>query len=285
MRKYIDLVGAFLNLIRPKQWLKNLLLFFPPFFAGKIADTAMQTNWIAAFASFSLMSSCCYIMNDIRDREADRNHPDKRNRAIASGKISVLQASFIAGILYLAALLVGSAVSEKFEALLIVYLAISFLYSFFLKQVVLVDIFVISFGFMIRVIAGGEAFRIPVSKWLFLTVFIVSLFLASGKRLSELIDLGIAAPNHRMSLINYSQSFLEGLLWFSAAASLVTYSLYTIDHQNNLFYTVPLATFGLIRYIYLARDGKGEPTELLTGDKQLLGVAILWVSITGIMIY
>ncbi|MDA8098856.1 MAG: decaprenyl-phosphate phosphoribosyltransferase [Nitrospiraceae bacterium] len=285
MKKSLGVLSSFISLVRPKQWLKNALLFFPPFFAVKIGDPAVKSALVPAFFSFALMSSCSYILNDIRDRETDKNHHIKRKRPLASGKVSVLQASFLAGVVYFASILIGSAVSEKFEALLIIYLVISFLYSFFLKQMALIDIFVVSFGFMIRVIAGGVAFHVEVSKWLFLTVFLVSLLLASGKRLGELIDLGEGAATHRKSLVNYSQGFLGGLLWFSAAASLITYALYTLERTTTLFYTVPLVAFGIIRYNYLAMKGTGEPTDVLVRDMPIMVTGLLWVASIGILIY
>ena len=149
----------------------------------------------------------------------------------------------------------------------------------------LVDIFFISFGFLIRVLAGGEAFRVPVTNWLFLTVFMISLLLAAGKRLGELVLLGDEAHKHRKSLTHYSHSFLEGILWFSASAALVTYALYTLEHENGIFYTVPLAAFSLLRYIYIVKVGKGDPTEALLRDKQILTVGIAWIAVIGFMIY
>ncbi len=219
------------------------------------------------------------------DKEADKNHHTKRNRAIARGEISVPFAIVLAFCLYLLAMLVASSVSRRFEGFLIIYLLVSFAYTFFFKNAVLIDIFFIAFGFLIRVLAGGEAFRVIVTSWLFLTVFLVSLLLGAGKRLGELVSLGDDAHKHRKILLEYSPSFLEGLLWFSAASALVTYSLYTLEHKNGLFYTVPLAAFGLVRYIYIVKQGKGDPTEALLFDKQILSVGIMWVFMIGLIIY
>jgi decaprenyl-phosphate phosphoribosyltransferase len=276
---------SIIKLLRPNQWIKNLLLLFPLFFAGKLFDPNLRSAIFPALISFSLAASCCYIINDIVDREADKNHHSKRNRAIARGDISITLALILAFSLYIAGMLIASSVSRRFEGLLVVYLLVSCAYTFYFKKVVLVDIFFIAFGFVIRVLSGGEAFRISVTSWLFLTVFLVSLMLGAGKRLGELVSLGDDAHKHRKILIHYSQSFLEGLLWFSAAAALVTYALYTLPRENSLFYTVPLAAFGLIRYIYIVKQGKGDPTEALLFDKQILSVGVLWACLIGLIIY
>lgn len=277
---------SYIKILRPHQWLKSLLLLFPPFFAGKLFDPSVRSVVIPALLSFSLAASCGYIVNDIRDRVADRNHATKKQRVIARGDISVVLATVIAVVLYVAAILISSNyVSRRFEWFLIIYLFVSLTYTFFLKDIVLVDIFFITFGFLIRVLAGGEAFRTPVSSWLFLTVFTISLLLASGKRLGELLSLGENAHNHRKSLSKYSHSFLEGTLWFSASASLVTYALYTLEHANDIFYTVPIAAFGLLRYIYIVKQGQGDPTEALVKDGQITAVGIVWVFVIGAIIY
>ena len=275
----------YFKLLRVHQWAKNLLLLFPPFFAGKIFDPAVLGVTFPSLVAFSFAASCGYIVNDIRDSAADKQHATKKNRMIASGKVLVPYAIAIAAALYIFAILFSSAVSRVFEWYVMLYLFISLAYTFFLKDIFLVDIFAIASGFLLRVVAGGEAFEIPVTNWLFLTVFMVSLLLAAGKRLAEIITLGDDASRHRRSLLSYSSSFLEGILWFSASAALVTYALYTLEHASGLFYTVPLAAFGLLRYIYIVKEGNGDPTEVLLKDGQIMGVGILWVAMIGFVIY
>jgi len=276
---------SIIKLLRPNQWIKNLLLLFPLFFAGKLFDTHLRSNIFPALISFSLAASCCYIINDIIDRDTDKNHHSKRNRAIARGDISIPVALILAISLYIAGMLIASTVSRRFEGFVIIYFLVSCAYTFYFKNVVLADIFFITFGFVIRLLSGGEAFRITVTSWLFLTVFLVSLMLGAGKRLGELVSLGDGAHRHRKILIHYSHAFLEGLLWFSAAAALVTYALYTVERENSLYYTVPLAAFGLIRYIYIVKQGRGDPTEALLFDKQILTAGFLWACLIGFIIY
>jgi decaprenyl-phosphate phosphoribosyltransferase len=276
---------SIIKLLRPQQWAKNLLLLFPPFFAGKIFDMPVRSYMFPSLLSFCLAASCSYIVNDIIDRETDKNHHSKKNRAIARGDVSVPLAVVIAVVLYLSAMLISSSVSRRFEVFLTLYFVVSFAYTFIFKNIVIADIFFIAFGFLIRVLAGGEAFNIVISSWLFLTVFLVALLLGAGKRLGELVCLGDNAGKHRKILNQYSHTFLEGLIWFSAAAALVTYALYTLERKNALFYTVPLAAFGLIRYMYIVKQGKGDPTEALLFDKQIMGIGILWACMIGLIIY
>lgn len=271
--------------MRPHQWAKNLLLLFPPFFGGFIASPDTILNVAPALFSFCAAASTGYIINDIRDIEVDKNHEMKRMRGLASGEVSVISAYFFALTLFVVALALSFYISPVFCMYLILYLVISLSYTFYLKNIVIVDIFTISFGFLVRVLAGGEAFSVSVSKWLFMAVFLVALFLATGKRMGELVLLEEVAKDHRKCLADYSIAFLEGLLWFSASAALVTYALYTLEHGTVLFYTVPLAAFGLLRYIYIARKGKGDPTEALLKDPQIMGVGILWAVIIAVVVY
>ena len=275
----------YINLLRPHQWIKNLLLLFPPFFGGTIISGEVALKIIPVFFSFCAAASASYIINDVRDVEKDKKHTIKRRRAIASGDVSVGAALSLALILLIIAFFVSFLFSPKFGIYLSAYLIISLSYTFFLKDIVIIDIFFISFGFLIRVLAGGEAFGTEVSSWLFMTVFLVSLFLATGKRMGELVLMGADAGDHRRSLADYSISFLEGALWFSASAALVTYALYTLEQRSGLFYTVPLAAFGLLRYIYIVKEGRGDPTDALLKDGQILGVGIIWAIIIGMIVY
>jgi len=226
-----------------------------------------------------------YIINDIVDREADRHHPVKCDRAIARGDLSIIAALMIAVGIGLVALLLAASVSRTFEAYLILYMIMTFLYTIYFKHMVIVEMFIVSFGFLFRILAGGEAFHVVVSGWLFLTVFLTALFLTAGKRLGELIVLSEKAGSHRMSLVGYSPAYLEGMLWFTASSTLVTYALYTLEHHRGLFYTVPLTAFGLVRFIYIVKQGKGDPTEALLTDGQILSVGLIWVIMIGMIIY
>jgi len=275
-----------MKLLRPHQWLKNLLLLFPPFFGGKMLDAGVLAVLIPSFVSFSLAASSGYILNDIMDREVDKLHISKKKRPIAHGDVSIVTAIFLAAFLLATALIVSSSVSRQFEAFLIIYFFISFLYSLYFKHVAIIDIFFVSFGFLIRVLAGGEAFRVAVSSWLFLTVFVVSLFLAVAKRLGEKTIIGSDGSLHRKVLAEYPPQFLEGIMWVTSSVAIVMYALYTIENNKNLIYTVPIAFFGFLRFIYITNhNGKGDPTEALLHDPQITITGIGWLIAVAAVVY
>lgn len=274
------------KLIRPVQWLKNLMLLFPPFLGGSIAN-CLTVRALIPIASFCLASSATYILNDIADRENDGQHPLKKFRPLPTGAVSVGKALCLAGLLLLSALLLAFSVSDRFLLLLLAYLSLSILYSFYLKNYPLIDLFCISSGFLIRLLAGGEAFGVMVSEWLFLSVFLLALFLSTGKRFSEKKVLGEEAGVHRKSLAAYPEGFLAGVLFMTGSAVLVTYTLYVVTrHSQILLYTVPLCCFGLLRYIMRIHSGQsGDPTESLIKDLPLFLVGISWAVLVGCGIY
>lgn len=278
-------VASYLKILRPTQWLKNLMLFFPPFLGGMILKPGVLEQGLLPFAAFSLAASSSYVFNDICDRENDSHHPQKRLRPLASGELSLLAAWPLCLLLLLPALWLGHSVSPTFFLLLLAYLAISMAYSLKLKEIPIVDLFCISSGFLLRLQGGGEAFGIAVSEWLFLSVFLLSLFLSTGKRLGEMNTLGVGAGEHRKSLLSYPDGFLDGILSLSGSAVLVTYTMYVIS-RHALVYTVILCCFGLLRFIFRVKSGLGgDPTESLLKDRQLLGVSLLWACAVSWIVY
>lgn len=275
----------YIKLLRLSQWLKNLMLFFPPFLGGTIFQSVDIAKLGTPFISFSLGASSTYVLNDILDVRNDANHEVKKSRPIPAGKVSRLSAALLGFALALSGILLSLKVSQTFCLLLLIYLAISSLYSFKLKEFPIVDIFCISAGFLLRLQAGGVAFDIAISEWLFLSVFLLAIFLSTGKRLCEKNNLGETAGVHRRSLLHYPDGFLDGTMYMTGAAVLVTYTMYVIS-RHALLYTVPLCTFGLLRYILLVRTGRfGDPTESLLKDKVLFGVGFLWAVMVGWGIY
>lgn len=278
---------AYLKLLRPIQWLKNLMLFFPPFLGGSLFQQGLFLAGLLPLVAFCLASSATYICNDILDRERDREHPVKKKRALASGAVSLPHALGLAVFLFIISISLALQVSLPFVYYIFGYLLVSFCYSLWLKGFPVVDLFCISLGFLLRLMAGGEAFGIVVSEWLFLSVFLLSIFLSTGKRCSEKIDLGILAGKHRHTLISYPEGYLQGVLFMTGSAVLVTYTMYVVSHHRLiLLYTVPLCCFGLLRYILRVQSGKGgDPTESLTRDVPLLLVGAVWVVMVGWGIY
>jgi 4-hydroxybenzoate polyprenyltransferase len=265
--------------------MKNFMLFFPPFLGGELLVPGVFSRGVLPFISFCLASSSAYVLNDILDAENDRNHPRKKKRPIASGIISlpvaaVLYITLLAGSFFLALRL-----SPVFLYILLGYLIISIFYSLFLKKLPIVDLFCISAGFLFRLQAGGEVYGINISGWLFLSVFLLSIFLSTGKRLYEKNALGEDAGSHRESLQYYPPGFLDGTMYMTGSSVLVTYTMYVIS-RHTLIYTVPLCCFGLLRYMLRVKSGLGgDPTESLVKDLPLLVVGLLWAAMVGLGIY
>jgi len=279
-----NLIAIFF-VLRPTQWLKNLILLFPPFLGGELFLPGILQKGIIPFASYCFASSSAYVLNDILDRDNDKTHPKKRTRPISSGKLSISTAGILYILLVGGALFLAARLSKTFLFILLAYLLISILYSLFLKRLPIVDLFCISAGFLFRLQAGGEVFGVGISAWLFLSVFLLSIFLSTGKRLNEKNTLGHDAGIHRESLQHYPPGFLEGTMYMTGAAVLVTYTMYVIS-RHSLIYTVPLCCFGLLRYILRVKSGLGgDPTESLLKDASLFVVGILWALMVGWGIY
>ena len=277
----------YLKLLRLSQWLKNLLIYFPPFLGGVLLHPGIATRGVLPFLAFCMASSSTYIFNDILDRDNDRHHPDKKARPLPSGAISIVSASVFAVLLAFASGIVANSVSPVFLAYLIAYLILSLAYTSYFKNLALIDIFCISAGFLLRLCAGGASFDIRLSEWLFLTVFLLSIFLSTGKRLSEKNRLGATAVNHRRALVAYPDGFLQGAMYITGSAVLVTYTMYVITrHSFLLVYTVPLCCFGLLRFILRIQAGKsGDPTESLLKDLPLFCIGLIWLMMVGWGIY
>jgi decaprenyl-phosphate phosphoribosyltransferase len=276
---------GYIKELRIKHWLKNLFLFAAPFFGGSLFRDEVLHPAFPAFLSFSLCASGVYIINDIIDAENDRLHPEKKKRPVASGKISKNAATLYAAFLFLISFALSFPVNGSFIYYLVLYIIIQILYSFYLKHIAIADIFCIASGFVIRVLAGGAAFNVEVSSWLLLTMFMISLVLAAGKRLGEVRLLNERAEAHRKSLDVHFISTLNEILLISAGGSLIAYALYIIEQSPKLIYTVPVVTFGLFRYLLISKKGGGDPTEALTGDKWLTLIVLLWLFMTGFLRY
>jgi 4-hydroxybenzoate polyprenyltransferase len=261
------------------------MLFFPPFLGGMFSQPSVLNRGIIPFFSFCMASSATYILNDILDAEHDAHHPAKMSRPIPAGSISRAVAAAYGCLLVITAIVLGNYVSNTFMILLVAYILISSLYSLLLKDLPIVDVFCIAAGFILRLEAGGEAFGAIISDWLFLSVFLLAIFLSTGKRLSEKNALGVVAGSHRKSLLAYPDGFLDGTLFLTGSAVLVTYTIYTTS-RSTLVYSVPLCTFGILRYLFrLKSGGAGDPTESLLKDLPLFFTGILWLLMVGWSIY
>lgn len=276
-----------LKLLRPVQWLKNLMLLFPPFLGGVIFQADRLSMIYIPLVSFCLASSAIYTFNDLADASVDKHHPEKKSRPLPSGEVSTRQALCMAVLLLAMSVPLAASVSIKFLLLLLAYLAVSLLYSLYFKNYPLLDIFFIASGFILRLLAGGVAFKVIITEWLFLSVFLLALFLSIGKRCGEMRLLGALAGNHRKSLSAYPDGFLDGLLCMTGSAVLVTYTMYVLSKNSAiLLYSVPLCCFGLMRYMLRVQSGKGgDPTESLTRDLPLMIVGLSWAVLVGWGVY
>ena len=276
----------FLRLLRPYQWVKNGFVFVGFLFARAWHDPSLTLSVVLAALAFSLVSSSVYILNDLVDRDRDRAHPRKRNRPLAAGTVPPGLAVAVMIAVGIAGLVLGAWISSSVLGLLLIYAAQNVLYTFGLRQVAILDVFAIASGFMLRVLVGTVGVDIPPSKWLLLCAIMLALFLGFAKRRAELLRAGDAPDLPRCSLQHYRAETLDAFISVTAAATLVTYAMYTVDaktvqsHQTEaLIYTVPVVTYGLFRYLFLLhRQDVGEDTAAdLPRDPHILVAILVWL--------
>jgi 4-hydroxybenzoate polyprenyltransferase len=292
-------IGALIEGLRPRQWTKNLLLFAGVLFSRRLGEPALVLRAALGFAAFSLVASATYLLNDLRDLESDRQHPRKRLRPIASGRLSPAVARITAIVLVLIAAVLAWQLGPRFGAVLLAYLLLNLTYSAYLKRQVLLDVFAISSGFVLRAI-GGVELLLPVapgtelSPWLLVCTFFGSLFLALSKRRRELAGAGDNAARQREVLDRYTPELLDGLLLVSAAASLMSYALYTIwpatvakFGTEALLYTVPFVAYGIFRYLYLvgATERTEDPAQVLLSDRPLGACVLAYLAAVVFVLY
>jgi 4-hydroxybenzoate polyprenyltransferase len=282
-----------LRLMRPHQWVKNAFVFVGLLFGHSWHDPLLVTQAVTAFVAFCLMSSAVYTINDIVDLEQDKNHPKKCKRPLASGSVSVQSAIFLASLLVVLGLLLAYHVSQIVLMILIGYALMNIAYSLRLKHVVILDVFIIATGFMLRILAGTLGIGIPPSQWLLLCGLMVTLFLGFTKRRAEIIALTEDKASHRKVLEHYSPVLLDKMIGVTAAGLIMSYSLYTmnpdtirIHNTANLIYTVPFVMYGVFRYIYLLHHQSrgGDPSHDLVRDPHLFIVVGAWLLATILLI-
>jgi len=284
---WLSRIAALVLALRPRQWTKNLLLFAGLLFTlDQPHPTEHFLLAVRGFFVFCLLSGCVYLLNDIADVEADRRHPRKRHRPIAAGLLPVPAALVFAALLLPVALVLAWGINVKFFATALLYFLVTVLYTFSLKHVVLVDLFALAGGFVLRAAAGSFAVRVPNSEWLLLCTTLLALFLGLAKRRGELMALG-DNPATRRILADYSIPMLDQMITIVASACVMAYSLYTFFAKPNLgrpymMATIPFVIYGLFRYLYLShRRGVGEsPESALLEDRPLLVNIGLWILVT-----
>jgi 4-hydroxybenzoate polyprenyltransferase len=265
-----------LTALRPAHWLKNVALLAAPLFAQKLFHPKALAAALTAVVAFCALASAAYLANDVADRERDRHHHDKRRRPVAAGLLSVRRALVTSAGLAVVGVGLAVALGPGFVACALGYLALQMLYTLWLKHVVIVDVFAVAAGFVLRVVAGAEAVAVPISNWLYLCTLLLSLFLALAKRRDELTRLAGDAASHRQILAEYSVPLVDQCLTIVSACTVLAYALYTVSAEtvakfgtDRLKVTVPFVLFGLFRYLYLVhrRGAGGEPEQVLLRDR------------------
>lgn len=279
----------FILLARPHQWIKNLFVFIGLLFGHAWTDPASVWQASLAFAGFCLVSSGVYVFNDLIDRRLDAEHPKKKNRPIACGRVSTVQAIAFSAFLLSGGLALGAVGSQILLVLLCSYVLINVMYSYWLKHKVLFDVFAIASGFMLRILAGTIGIGIQPSKWLLLCGMMVTLFLGFTKRRAEVFMLKDDRAPHRPVLEHYSPALLDKMIDITATCVIMSYSLYTMSPEtvtahgtSNLIYTIPFVVFGIFRFIYLLHDQYGgyDASHDLGRDIYLAAAVLAWLLTT-----
>lgn len=280
--------------LRPEQWSKNLLVFAGLLFGLQLRNPSAVGRSLAAFVIFCALSSVVYLINDVLDREADRKHPLKKRRPIASGALSVSTALVAAAVIGPAALAGAWALNVPFGLCATTYLALLTLYSGSLKHLVILDVLTLALGFVLRAAGGALVIDVPISQWLLVCTILGALFLALTKRRHELVLLADGAATHRRILDEYSPYLLDQMISVVTASTFLSYALYTMSPETTekfgtpwLGLTIPFPLYGIFRYLYLVhkRQGGGNPSDTLLNDKPLLVCVALWALTAGIIIY
>lgn len=286
-------MNGIIRSMRPEQWLKNGFVLAPIVFSGLIGDPDAWLRTVLAVAAFCAASSAVYLVNDVIDRDADRSHPIKKDRAIASGEVSVATALAVAVFLVAAAGVVAVWLGGWFPAVLAGYVVLVLLYSALLKRAVFLDVLIVAAGFVLRVVGGAVAIDVPVSRWILVVTYLLALYLALGKRRSELVLLGAEAGNHRVVLGHYTLPMVDQAISVVLGATVLAYALYTVAPDTvakvgseGLLATVPIVLYGLFRYLYLLHRHElgGSPTKALLTDRPLLVCVVIWLAVAALVI-
>ena len=279
-------VNAIFTIIRPKQYIKNIFILLPLFFAGQIINKELLINALMAFVAFSLSASAVYILNDYKDIKEDRKHPKKKFRPLASGLISKNIALSLMIILLIIGFTLMATISTKALVILSIYVILNIAYSLKLKRIALLDVIIIAIGFVLRLFAGSFAYEIPLKIWIVIMTFLLALFLALAKRRDD-VQIFIKSGNKmRKSVDGYNLQLIDGSMMVMSAVVIVTYLLYTTSQEiiekfqnENLYLTTLFVIFGLMRYlqITLVEKNSGSPTETIFKDKIMQINLVLWV--------
>jgi 4-hydroxybenzoate polyprenyltransferase len=280
--------------MRPRQWTKNLLVFAALIFSRNLFNLALTRDVACAFIIFCLLSGSVYILNDLIDLQADRAHPKKSTRPLASGMLRPRAAAAAGVVMVIVSLAAAFRLNTVFAFTALGYFILQIAYSLLLKHVVIIDVLAVAVGFVLRAIAGAEVIGVPISSWLLICTILLALFLSLGKRRHELLLLENNAVHHRKILYEYSPGLLDQMISVVTASTVVAYALYTMSadtiakfHTDNLKYTIPFVLYGIFRYLYLIhqRSEGGSPERILFDDKPLLINIVLYLAAVWFFTY
>jgi decaprenyl-phosphate phosphoribosyltransferase len=285
---------AYIKLLRPKDWAKNLFLFIPLFFSGELFRGEFYPPLLMGFLAFSFVASSIYIINDYRDIEDDKKHPDKCKRPLASGAVSKQIALVLALALLVSGFIVAFSIKEKFLFVLAIYFALNLAYSFGLKTIPILDIIILAAGFVLRVKAGAVIVGVGLSEWLNIMVFLLALFMAIGKRRDDVLLKITSGQDMRKSVKGYNLEYLNVVLALVCAVIVVAYFMYTMSpevHERmgtyRLYYTCLFVLAGIMRYLQIifVQAASGSPTKILYRDRFIQFTIILWIASFYLIIY
>lgn len=285
---------AIVRLLRIKQWVKNLFLFVPTFFAGHLFDIQELALLAAGAMAFSLVASGIYVINDYKDRHIDKLHPRKKFRPIAAGEVSEATARIVMVVLILTGLTWSFFIEPMFFYLLLGYTVLNFGYSMGLKNVAILDLFIVAFGFLIRIYSGGVIVDVPITDWLAIMILLLALFLVTAKRRDDLIIRSATGETVRQASKSYNLEFINSCLTMLSAIIIVAYIMYTISPvvvdrfgSSHLFITTIFVIAGIMRYLQITfvEQDSGSPTSILYKDKFILITILGWITSFYIIIY
>ncbi len=286
----------YIALLRPKEWVKNLFLFIPLFFAGEIFSAAKWLDLLPAFFSFCFVASTIYIINDYRDREDDRKHPEKSKRPLAAGTVSPTVALLLAGLLLVLGLCLAfiAGPSIKFFIIVLLYFLLNMGYSFGLKNIPILDIVIVSAGFVFRAKGGSVVTQVPISEWLIIMIFLLALFMAIAKRRDDVLLKISSGSDMRKSVKGYNLEFLNVALALFCAVIVVAYFMYTMSPEvtqrmqtYRLYYTCLFVLCGILRYLQIVfvHQQSGSPTKILIRDRFIQICLLLWAASFYALLY
>ena len=287
-------ISNIIVLIRPHQYVKNLFIFMPMFFVGQMANVDLLVDSLIAFVAFSLSASAVYILNDYRDVEDDRLHPTKKNRPLASGSVSSQTGLVIMALLAICGLALMASLSIDAVAILIAYISLNLAYSFKLKRVAIIDVVIISTGFVLRLFIGSQVTAIPLSMWIVIMTFLLALFLALAKRRDDVLIFRDTGKKMRQVVDGYNLQLIDSAMTIMSAVVIVAYILYTTSAEavarignDHLYLTALFVILGIMRYLQIAlvEENSGSPTRIVLKDRFIQLTIIAWLATFGWMIY